>query len=190
MSAPPPSPFPLRLATLKDLPAIERLITASVERLSVGYYTPTQVASGLHYVFGPDTQLILDGTYFAVTDGPRLVGAGGWSRRRTMYGGNQMKSREDPMLDSAREAARIRADFVDPGYARRGIGRQLLDACAQGAAAAGFRDLVLVATLPGVPFHAAAGFRPVEEELATLPDGVALPFVRMTRPVLVVESSP
>ncbi len=190
MSTPLRSPFPIRLATLEDLPAIERLITASVEQLSVGYYTPAQIASGLRYVFGPDTQLILDGTYFAVTDGAWLIGAGGWSRRRTLYGGNQMKSREDPLLDPTREAARIRAYFVDPEYARRGIGRQLLDACACSAAAAGFGELVLVATLPGVPFYAAAGFRRVGDEVATLPDGVSLPFVRMGRSARVPDPGP
>ena len=157
------SAFPLRLAAPADLPALERLITASVERLSVGYYAPAEIQSALRYVFGPDSQLITDRTYFVVTDGTRIVGAGGWSRRATLYGGNQLKREEDPPLDPARDPARIRACFVDPDFARRGIGRQLLSASAKAAHEAGFRELVLLATLSGVPFYSAAGFRPEEE---------------------------
>jgi ribosomal protein S18 acetylase RimI-like enzyme len=174
--------FPLRLATPADLPALEHLITRSVEQLSVGHYSPAEIQSTLRYVFGPDSQLIADRTYFVVTDETRIVGAGGWSRRATLYGGNQMKQAEDPLLDPARDPARIRACFVDPDYARRGIGRQLLAASAMAAEEAGFRELVLVATLPGVPFYTAAGFRREEERVTLLPDGVAVRFVRMTRP--------
>lgn len=182
--------FALRLATPADLPALERLITASVERLSVGYYTPAEVQSALRYVFGPDSQLIADRTYFVVTDGARIVGAGGWSRRATLYGGNQLHRAEDPELDPACDPARIRAYFVDPDYARRGIGRQLLAACATAAHESGFRELVLVATLPGVPFYSAAGFRREEERVTLLPDGVAVHFVRMTRPTMALQHQP
>jgi len=183
-----PIQLPLRHATPADLPELERLISASVQRLSVGYYTPAEVQSALKHVFGPDTQLIADRSYFVVTDGARIVGAGGWSRRATLYGGNQMRQEDDPLLDPARDPARIRAYFVDPDYARRSIGRQLLAACAAAAHEAGFRDFVLIATLPGVPFYAAAGFRREEERVTVLPDGVALRFVRMTRPVVEPKS--
>src|SRR5207344_25388 len=97
------------LATTADLPSITALIDASVRGLSAGIYTPEEIDSGLKYVFGADTQLIADGTYFVIADGAEIVASGGWSRRRTLYGGDQHKSDADPLLDSRVDAARIRA---------------------------------------------------------------------------------
>jgi GNAT superfamily N-acetyltransferase len=177
----------LRLATDADLPALRELIAASVRGLSAGYYTPQQAESALVHVFGPDTQLIADGTYYVIDAedaGQRtLVAAGGWSRRRTLYGGDQTKSGADPLLDPAAEPARIRAFFVHPAWARRGLGRLLFDHCHRAARDAGFRQLTLVATLPGVPLYAALGF--VEGERFDVPmgGGLTLPVVRMTRGV-------
>ncbi|HEU0302836.1 MAG TPA: hypothetical protein VFR37_25465, partial [Longimicrobium sp.] len=112
----------LRLATPDDLPAIRALIPLSVRGLSEGYYSAEQVESAIRHVFGPDTQLIRDGTYFVVEDaGGEMVGCGGWSLRRTLYGGDQARDVEDPRLDPATEPARIRAFFVHPDHARRGI---------------------------------------------------------------------
>lgn len=136
----------VRPATRADVPAIEELIARSARALSDGYYTATQVESLLRFVFGPDTQLVDDGTYFVVQRGGQLVAAGGWSRRRTLLGGDRMKEREDPILDPRSEPARIRAFFVHPSAARQGLGRRLFDECRSAAAAAGFRPLTLVAT--------------------------------------------
>lgn len=167
---------------LADLPALADLIQASVRGLSRGTYTEEQVESALRHVFGVDTQLIADGTYHVVTaeDGT-LAAAGGWSRRRTLYGGDQMKEVEDPLLDPQREPARIRAFFVHPAWARRGLARRLFERCAGEAMKAGFRQLELMATLPGEPLYRALGFEGVESTEAVLPDGVRLPLVRMTR---------
>ena len=128
-----------------------------------------------------DTQLLRDGTYFVIEADGGLAAAGGWSRRRTLYGGDQTKGTEDPPLDPAADPARIRAFFVDPAWARRGLGRRLFVACAAAATAAGFRSLELMATLPGVPFYEALGFAAVERTAAALPDGESLALVRMTR---------
>jgi GNAT superfamily N-acetyltransferase len=177
--------FRLRPATPADVPPLRGLIEQSVRGLSDGYYTPAQVESALRYVFGPDTQLIADGTYYVVeTDTGGLVAAGGWSRRQTLYGGDQMKSADDPLLDPATQPARIRAFFVHPTWARRGLGRRLFDRCAADAAAAGFRSLELMATLPGEPLYRALGFVPRERVERVLPDGQTLPVVRMTRELL------
>ena len=176
----------LRPATDADLPALRDLIAESVRGLSEGYYTPAQAESALRYVFGPDTQLIADGTYFVVEDvaARRLAAAGGWSRRRTLYGGDQLKGgAPDPPLDPSAEPARIRAFFVHPAYARRGLGRQLFAACQSAARDAGFRELALVATLPGEPLYAALGFVVRERFAVTLPDGLELPVASMSRPV-------
>jgi GNAT superfamily N-acetyltransferase len=174
--------FHLRLATLTDVPPLRELIEQSVRGLSAGYYTAPQIESALRYVFGPDTQLIADQTYFIIeNESEELLAAGGWSRRKTLYGGDQMKSEADPLLDPAADAARIRAFFVHPAWARRGLARQLFDRCAADATRAGFRKLELMATLPGEPLYRALGFAEVERVADRLPDGQVIPVVRMSR---------
>lgn len=173
----------LRRATAADVPALHALIDASVHALSAGFYTPAQVESALQHLFGPDTQLIADGTYHVVEAGDALAAAGGWSRRRTLYGGDQAKTGPDPLLDPAVDPARIRAFFVHPAWARRGLARLLFAECLAGARAAGFRELELVATLPGEPLYSALGFAADRRFAITLADGVELPVVGMTRGV-------
>ncbi|MGC4046463.1 MAG: GNAT family N-acetyltransferase [Armatimonas sp.] len=129
----------LRLATREDIPALSALITLSAQELSAGYYSPQQITGAITYVFGVDTQLIDDGTYWVMDEKDQLIGCGGWSFRQTLYGGNQMKSAVDPKLDPTIAPARIRAFFVHPDHARRGIGRQLLERCLTEAQAAGFQ---------------------------------------------------
>lgn len=175
--------FTLRLATPADLPAIRELIPRSVESLSAGFYTPEQVTSAIRYVFGPDTQLIADGTYFVAEAEGDIVACGGWSWRRTLYGGDQMKAADDPPLDPAHEAARIRAFFVHPAWARRGIASAIMKACVDAASAAGFRRLALMSTLPGEPLYRAFGFVAGERITDTLPDGVGVSFVPMEREI-------
>ncbi len=171
----------LRLATPADLPALHDLIPLSVRGLSRGFYSDAQIESAIRHVFGPDTQLIADRTYFVATAGGMLVGCGGWSRRRTLFGGDQMKTAEDPLLDPKAEPARVRAFFVHPDWARRGIAGAILEACMNAARAAGFRRVELVATLPGEPLYRAFGFDVLERFEAAMPDGLTLPVVRMMR---------
>jgi GNAT superfamily N-acetyltransferase len=174
----------IRRATLEDVPALRELIPLSARELSRGFYTAEETESAILHVFGPDSRLIADGTYFVVEDEDgRLAGCGGWSRRRTLFGGDQMKSGEEPLLDPATEAARVRAFFVHPDFARRGIGTRLLEECVESARSAGFRRLELAATLPGVPLYAARGFREVERIDVAMRDGRRLPIVRMEREI-------
>jgi GNAT superfamily N-acetyltransferase len=173
----------LRPATSDDVPALNALIERSARALSVGFYDERETESAIRFVFGVDTSLIADGTYFAVERGGQLVGCGGWSRRRTLYGGDQRPVGERALLDPAVESAKIRAFFVAPEAARQGIGRRLLEACVGAAGGAGFQTLELMATLPGVPLYAACGFQEVARITEQLPDGVAIEFVRMTRPI-------
>ncbi len=172
-----------RLATLDDLPAIQALIPLSVRGLNAGLYTAEQLDVSLRHVFGADTQIVRDGTYYVIDGGPGggLAACGGWSRRRTLYGGDQLKEAVDPLLDPSREPARIRAFFVHPGAARRGLGRRLLETCAAAARAAGFRALELGSTLPGVALYEACGFTVVEHLEQPMPGGLALPLVRLRR---------
>ena len=172
-----------RLATPADVPALQALIAASARGLSAGFYTPEQVEAALTYVFGVDTQLIADGTYYVIDapDGP--AAAGGWSARRTLYGGDQMKADTDPRLDPATEPARIRAFFVHPAWARRGLARRLYAACARVAWDSGFRRFELMATRPGEPLYVALGFTVVERVTVRLPGDVEVPFARMQRAI-------
>ena len=171
----------IRLATAADVPALRELIPFSARELSRGFYTPEETESAIRHVFGPDSRLIADGTYFVAEEDGALAGCGGWSRRRTLYGGDQTKSGEEAMLDPATEPAKVRAFFVHPDFARRGVGSRILEACLAAARAAGFRRVELASTLPGVPFYAARGFVERERLEAPMADGRGLPIVRMER---------
>jgi GNAT superfamily N-acetyltransferase len=164
-----------------DVPGLQALIRSSVRGLSNGYYTPRQVESALMYVFGVDSQLIADGSYFVAESDNLLVGCGGWSKRNTLYGGDHTKGTEDPLLYPASDAARIRAFFVHPNWARLGIGRQLMQTCEMAARVAGFRRAELGATLPGEPLYAAMGYAVVERFQLHFPDGEEFPLVKMSK---------
>jgi N-acetylglutamate synthase-like GNAT family acetyltransferase len=171
----------IRRARTEDIPALNVLIEESARALSRGFYTPQETEAAVRHVFGVDSVLVEDGTYFVVEREGEVAGCGGWSRRRTLYGGDQRPVGENVTLDPATDAARIRAFFVAPRFARQGVGRELLTACEAAAAAAGFRRLELMGTLPGVPFYGALGFTAVEDVVDVLPDGTPLRFVRMTK---------
>jgi len=171
----------IRAAVPEDAEVLSGLIRESVLGLGRADYSPQQLASALTHLFGVDTRLIEDGTYYVVEAEGRPVACGGWSRRRTLFGGDQYSSRSDDRLDPTTEAARIRAFFVHPDWARRGIARLLLEECARAAQADGFRRLELMATLTGLPFYEREGFRVLERQELELPDGVRFPLARMTR---------
>lgn len=175
----------IRAAVPGDIPALTTLIARSARQLSRGYYTERESESAIRYVFGVDSSLIADGTYYVIEADGALAACGGWSRRRTLYGGDQRPvGAPDALLDPATDAARIRAFFVAPEFVRRGFGRVLLAHCVAAAAQAGFASLELMSTLPGVPFYGALGFDSVEPVHDLLPDGVEVSFVRMTRPII------
>jgi GNAT superfamily N-acetyltransferase len=172
----------LRRATTEDIAPLNTLIDASVRRLAPGFYTPQQIDSSLRHMFGVDTRLVDDGTYFVIeVDGVRAA-CGGWSGRQTLFGGDQHKADQqasDAPVDPATVAARIRAFFVHPDYARRGLARRLYEHCVSEAHAAGFRALELMGTLPGVPLYRTMGFETVEKVEVLLPNGVVIPCERM-----------
>ena len=174
----------VRTATLEDIDALQALIAVSARGLNREHYTPEQVESILKYVYGVDTQLIRDQTYYAVQDGKTIIGCGGWSRRKTLYGGDQHKAdAPDNLLDPATDAARIRAFFVHPDWARKGIGSILMRTCEQAAKQAGFRKMELMATLTGELLYARFGFEVVEETDVILADGNVMKVRRMTKTI-------
>jgi len=148
----------LRNAVFADIPALNALIARSARGLSTEDYRAAQIEGALRGAFGVDTQLLADETYFVVEDGGQIVGCGGWSFRSTLFGGDARAGRDSSILDPATQAAKIRAFFVDPSHARRGIGSLLLDHCEQEARARGYAGVELMATLPGVKLYAARGY--------------------------------
>ena len=170
-----------RLACENDIPALEELIPLSVRVLQAPHYSSAQMDAAIGPVFGVDRQLIRDGTYFVVGHDGQIIGCGGWSKRRTLYGGDRERLGEDEELDPKRDAARIRAFFVHPGWARRGIGRIILATCERAALGAGFQKAELVATLAGEPFYASFGYAIAERYEAPMANGLSLPVVRMSK---------
>jgi GNAT superfamily N-acetyltransferase len=175
----------LRLATSQDIPELQTLIDQSVRALSVDYYTSEQIESALANVFGVDTQLIADQTYFIAEADGQIVGSGGWSKRQTLFGGDQAKSQEpDALLIPGEQPARLRAVFVHPEWSRRGIGRLITAACETAARDAGFSAVELMATLPGQPLYEANGYEIVCPFEIPLPHGLSLPAFRMAKSLI------
>jgi GNAT superfamily N-acetyltransferase len=198
-----PPPIHIRHAIAADIPALRALIDASVRQLQAGDYTPAQIEGALQTVFGVDSQLIADQTYFvaeaeaeaeaqaeAVAEDesspsakfhPLAVGCGGWSKRKTLYGSDHWTGREDALLDPRQDAAKIRAFFIHPQWARRGIGTLILETCEQAAKSAGFQSFEMGATLTGLKLFRARGYAAQENLQVPLPNGELLPVVRMSK---------
>jgi GNAT superfamily N-acetyltransferase len=173
--------FTTRLAVLADVPALTVLMDAAISELQRGFLDEAEIASS-RAIMGMDTQLIEDGTYFVVESGGDLAGCGGWSRRATLYGGNQTPGRDSHLLDPTIHPARVRAMYTSPVFARRGVGRLVLSLCEAAAAAEGFTRLELMSTLSGEPLYTACGFRPLER-VVDATGGAPVPLVRMEKPV-------
>lgn len=186
----------IRPAVATDIPVLRTLIDASVRGLQTQDYTPSQIESALATVYGVDTQLIADGTYFvaegesSVAEGdspapartaPLIVGCGGWSKRKTLYGGDQWTGREAALLDPQHDAAKIRAFFIHPSWTRRGIGTMILEACENAAVAAGFTRFEMGATLTGVLLYQVRGYVALENLEVPLGNGESLAIVRMEK---------
>jgi GNAT superfamily N-acetyltransferase len=171
----------LRLARDGDIPELEALIERSVRELQATSYSAAQMDGALGSVFGVDRQLIRDQTYFVAEGGGAIIACGGWSKRASLFGSDAVRAAEDALLDPLRDAARIRAFFVLPEHARRGLGRAILFACEEAIRAARFRSIELVATLPGVPFYLAFDYEAGERYEVPLVNGLSLPVVRMSK---------
>lgn len=171
----------LRPATAADATEIQELIGRSIRALGAADYSPEQIEGALKGAFGLDSQLIADGTYFVVESRGRLIGCGGWSYRRTLFGGDARSGRDAGTLDPGTDAARIRAFFVDPEAARRGIGSALLDQCEAEARRHGFRRAEMMATLPGKRLYEARGYVPGLTVQYPVARDVAIEFVPMSK---------
>ena len=171
----------IRKATMAERDALQQLIAESARKLSREHYSDIQIEAAIATVFGVDTTLIEDGTYFVVEIDGELVGCGGWSKRKTLYGGDQYTSRDTGYLDPASEPAKIRAFFIHPNHARKGIARALLSHCENEARDKGFRALELASTLPGVEFYKSCGFTETGNFDLQLTDDVTLQLVPMRK---------
>ena len=176
-----PMEFTSRLAVTADIPALTTLMDAAITELQRDFLDEAQIESS-RAIMGIDTELIDDGTYFVVESRGELAGCGGWSRRATLYGGNQTPGRDSQLLTPAVDPARVRAMYTMPAFARRGVGRLILALCETAAAAEGFTRLELMSTLSGEPLYTSYGFRALER-LEDATGGAPVPIVRMEKPV-------
>ncbi len=180
----------IRLACFEDIPTLTNLISESTRVLQANYYKPQQIEGALGTIFGIDSQLIDDGTYFVAECAAKIVGCGGWSRRKTLYSGDSGKdTKEDVLLNPDIEPAKIRAFFVHPAWVRRGIGSKIMEQCEVAAVNAGFKTIEIVATLAGEPLYKAFGYKVTEKFDIPLPNGEVLPVVRMFKGFTDVENT-
>lgn len=193
---PAPENIHLRLAVPEDIPDLRQLIEASVRRLQAEDYTPAQIEGALKTVFGVDSQLIADGTYIVAEArimttertghsgsacASVIVGCGGWSKRKTLYGSDHWIGREDALLDPLRDAAKIRAFFIHPDWVRRGVGSMILHACEDAARSAGFSRFEMGATLTGAKLFGKKGYVAVRPISVPLSNGETLPVIHMEK---------
>lgn len=171
----------LRLATLDDVDTLRSLIAASSRALASDDYSSQQIEAAIGSAWGVDTQLIRDATYFVARVDAEIVGCGGWSRRQTLFGADAQGGRDASLLVPGVDAAKVRAFFVRPDWARRGVGRAILERCETEAREAGFTETQLLATLPGVRLYAAMGYAGEHRVSYTLPGGVLIDFVPMRK---------
>ena len=172
----------MRLATSNDIHALNELIALSARELSRTDYSEQEIEGAIRYIYGVDTELLKDKTYFVIEKDGELAGCGGWSRRKTLFGGNQFTGREEDLyLDPLKEPAKIRAFFIHPKFARQGLGCMLLKYCEQQASLHGFTQLEMMATLPGVKLYTTLAYEAVSEELVLLPNKSSLRCVRMLK---------
>ena len=171
--------LPHRLATRNDLDALKALMNAAISELQKPFLNESQIDSS-RVIMGLDTQLIDDGTYFIVESDGQLAGCGGWSRRATMYGGDQTPGRSIALLDPTKDPARIRAMYTHPNHTRKGVGRLIISLCEAAAKAEGFTSMELVATLAGEPLYRACGYEPYEN-IVDDRGGMGVPLLRMKK---------
>ncbi|HET9366149.1 MAG TPA: GNAT family N-acetyltransferase [Candidatus Angelobacter sp.] len=193
-----PPDIQVRVALAADIPALRELIQLSVRTLQAQDYSSEQMEAALRSVFGVDSQLIADGTYLVAeaalsrdssammeSQARRadfvLAGCGGWSKRKTLYGGDRWRERQDNLLDPRHDAAKIRAFFIHPDWARRGIGTRILDACESAAMAAGFTRFEMGATLTGAKLFGERGYVPLQKIDLELENGITLPIIHMEK---------
>jgi len=170
-----------RRAGLEDIPALQAVMAAAIGELQKGFLTPQQIESS-RMIMGLDSQLVADGTYFIIESDGQIAGCGGWSRRATLYGGDHTPGREPALLDPATDAARVRAMYTHPGFARRGVGRLILELCEAAAKAEGFKRLELMGTMSGKPLYESYGFEPIED-IVDDRGGAPVPLTRMGKAI-------
>ena len=172
----------VRLATEADLDEMRALMHASIAELLKPFLPPDGVTASFE-IMGLDTQLVADRTYLAVEEAGTIIGCGGWSRRATLFGGDHTAGRDAALLDPTKDPARVRAMYTHPAHARRGVGRDILDACEAAARAEGFSHVELAATLAGEPLYRACGYQPIEHFVSRTSTGVEVPLIRMGKTV-------
>ncbi len=150
-----------RLATSADVPAIIKLMQASIAQNMKPFLSSAEIEAAQE-TMGLDTSLLEDQSYFIIetvhNNEKHIVGCGGWGKRKTLYGSDETVGRDDRFSDPAVEPARIRAMYTHPDWTRCGVGTLLLELGEKAARDAGFKSIELGATLSGEPLYLARGY--------------------------------
>ncbi len=171
-----------RIATLDDFDAMRDLMSMAIEQLQTEFLSPEQIEAS-KFVMGLDSLLVRDQTYFVIMAGEVMAGCGGWSRRKTLFGGDHTQGRDPDLLDPKIDAARVRAMYTHPDYTRRGIGTLILQLCEQAARKEGFKKVELAATMAGVPLYSHYGFLEIGRWMEKTPSGVEVPLAKMVKDI-------
>lgn len=172
----------IRLARSVEIKILNEIIALSARELSRDDYSEQEITAAIQYVFGVDTNLVNDKTYFVIEKDGEIAGCGGWSKRKTLFGGDQLTIKAEAIfLDPLKDAAKIRAFFIHPKFARQGLGSILLKHCEHEAMLHGFTQLEMMATLPGEKLYKTFDYKNVSDELVMLPNKISLRFVRMKK---------
>ena len=174
--------FTHKIATLADIPTIEKLMQLSINQLLGPLLTKEQLEASFDSM-GLDDQLIKDGTYFMIFNGDVFVGCGGWSNRETLFGGNHTPNRDSNFLDPIKDSARIRAMYTHPSWARKGIGSLVMHLGENAAKKLGFKKCELMATQSGKLLYETQGYKPIEDILYETETGKTVPMIRMEKTI-------
>ena len=169
-----------RLANSEDIPAVKELMEQSISKLLGNYVNEEELEASFESM-GFDGQLILDKTYFLIDFEGILVGCGGWSNRKTLFGGNHTPNRSNDFLDPNHDAAKIRAMYTHPDWARKGIGTFILQLAEKEASNARFKRCELMATLSGIYLYKNRGYKIDEETFYKSKKGNSVKMFKMTK---------
>ncbi|STY30043.1 GNAT family acetyltransferase [Legionella wadsworthii] len=171
----------IRVAQIDEINTLNELIDLSARELGKIDYSPHEIEGAIQYIFGVDRELVQDKTYYVMEQEGTFIACGGWSRRKTLFGGDQCSVRENGFLNPKLDFAKIRAFFVHPSYARQGLGKKLLTYCEKQAKAYGFSKLEMMATLTGVKLYRNCGYQLIAPESFLLGNGESFKMFKMVK---------
>ena len=171
------APNSIRLARPTDEARLRAMQEASLRALGRSYYSRELMDAFIGQLGTMDASLLRGGgRYFVAELCDELIASGGWSTGAPGYEAhNPDRAGSDP------ERPVVRSVFVAPLFAGLGIGRKIMEYVEADIAAAGYSEVEVKATLPGVPFYERLGYAAAGPDPIRLPGGLTFPCVRMRK---------